>query len=322
MSTVSPDLDELATTIRELPGVRSKRAIGAIADVIGGEWWAGPGDDGAVVNDDGRALVVGGEAMLATFVAHDPFGAGIGAVVANVNDLAAMGALPLAIVDTVTGPADVNRQALEGLQWASKAYGVPVVGGHLSEHDGPPALSAFGLGRVPGGAHAVLSATHVSPGHELVLAGCLEGDMREDFLFFRSFDARIEHLPDDIEIFAEIAESGAAVAAKDISMAGMVGSLAMLLEANWLGGEIDLMSVPVPANVSLSDWLCCFPTFMFLITTTADRLDDCIRAFTRRGLTAAKIGAVDDSGTVRLRHGADSVDVFDLKAESVTGLPR
>jgi len=67
-------------------------------------------------------------------------------VLANVNDLAAMGARPLAIVDTVTGPRDVTRQVLEGLKWASNAYDVPVVGGHLTETQDPPTLSAFGLG--------------------------------------------------------------------------------------------------------------------------------------------------------------------------------
>lgn len=318
MSETSPDLDELVQDIRELPGVRSKRAIGSVADVFGAEWWAGPGDDGAVVSDGGRHLVVGAEAMLATFVKNDPFGAGIGAVVANVNDLAAMGAEPLAIVDTVTGTAGVTRKALEGLKWASDAYRVPVVGGHLSEHDGEPSLSAFGLGR----AETVLSATHAAPGHDLILACCLDGDMREDFLFFRSFNARREQLPDDIRIFSQLAMSGAAVAAKDVSMAGMVGSLAMLLEPTMLGADINLEYLPVPPGLSLSDWLCCFPTFAFLLTTTSDRLQDCLTAFTDRGLTAEKIGTINDSGSIRLRHGALTAEAFNLTTESVTGLPR
>ncbi|MFD2356552.1 hypothetical protein ACFSTC_55790 [Nonomuraea ferruginea] len=36
---------------------------------------------------------------------------------------------------------------------------MPVVGGHLTESDGPPSLSAFGLGT----AEKVLSATHAAP---------------------------------------------------------------------------------------------------------------------------------------------------------------
>lgn len=313
------DLTALADRIRALPGVQSKAAIGAVADVFGGgDWWAGPGDDGAVVEDDGRNLVVGGEAMLSAFVAADPYGAGIGAIVANVNDLAAMGAVPLAIVDTLTGPRDVTRRALEGLRWASEAYDVPVVGGHLTENDGPPALSAFGLGR----AEAVLSSNHAAPGHAIVLACCLEGDMREDFLFFRSIHARTEHLPGDVRTLAAIAARGDALAAKDVSMAGMIGSLAMLLEANRLGADVRLDDVPVPDGVPLGDWLSCFPTFAFLLTMPQDRVEACRAAFTDRGLTAERIGTVDDSGELRMVQGSDSVVVFDLGAESVTRLGR
>lgn len=315
----SSDLRALVHRLRELPGVRSKAAIGVVSEIFGGvDWWAGPGDDGAVVVDEGRQLIVGGEAMLSAFVEGDPYGAGIGAIVANVNDLAAMGAVPLAIVDTVVGPTAVTRQVLEGLRWASQAYGVPVVGGHLTESDGPPALSAFGLGR----AEAVLSANHAAAGQVLVLACCLEGDMREDFLFFRSIHERTDRLGDDVRIFAEVAATGAAVAAKDVSMAGMIGSLAMLLEANQLGVEIDLDAIPVPQGVEMGDWLSCFPTFAFLLTAPADRVDDCVGAFTRRGLTAQALGTLDASGEVRLRDDSESAVVFDLTRESITRLER
>ena len=239
------ELAGLVQRIRDLPGVRAKSAIGTVADVLGGgDWWAGPGDDGAVVEDDGRMLVVGGEAMLPAFVASDPYGAGIGAMVANVNDLAAMGARPLAIVDTLVGPAPVCREILRGMRWAGERYDVPVVGGHLTETDGAPSFSAFGLGR----ANAVLSATHTRPGQALIVAACVSGGMRDDFLFFRSFEQQGFQLAADVRLLAEIAESGAAVAAKDVSMAGMIGSLAMLLEANQLGVTVDLAAFLAPGG--------------------------------------------------------------------------
>ncbi|MBV9792633.1 MAG: hypothetical protein JO016_01730 [Actinobacteria bacterium] len=313
------ELEALARRIRELPGVLSKRAIGTVADVLGGgDWWAGPGDDGAVVEDDGRQLVVGGEAMLPAFVARDPYGAGIGAMVANVNDLAAMGARPLAIVDTLVGPTPVCREILRGLRWAGERYQVPVVGGHLTETDGPPAFSAFGLGR----ARSVLSATHTRPGQVLIVAACVDGAMRDDFLFFRSFEQQGVRLAADVRLLAEIAEAGAAVAAKDVSMAGMIGSLAMLLEPNQLGVTVDLTAVPAPAGVPLGDWLCCFPSYAFVLTGPAERAADCLAMFAGHGITAAVTGELDDSGLVRLAAGGSAVTVFDLRAEGVTRLAR
>lgn len=312
-------LTDLAAHLRSLPGVRAKSSIGVVSDVFGdSDWQTGPGDDGAVVTDGGRNLVVGGEAMLPAFVAHDPFGAGISAVLANVNDLAAMGARPLAIVDTVVGPQPVTQRILEGLKWASDAYDVPIVGGHLTESDGPPSLSAFGLGS----AEAVLSGTRSQAGQALVFAGCVEGQMRDDFLFFRSFDERAGMLAGDVRVLAEAAERGAASAARDVSMAGMIGSLAMLLEANRLGVTVDLDSVPVPNGVALKDWLSCFPCLAFLLTTPVDKVPELTEIFAERGLTATRIGSLDDTGEVRIADSTGESMVFDLNHESVTRLSR
>src|SRR5215469_9204152 len=161
---MAADLHCLIERIRTSPGVRGKSAIGMVSEIFQTtDWLAGPGDDGAVVHDGGLSLVVGGEAILPSFVAADPHGAGIAAVITNVNDLAAMGAWPLALVDTATGPRPVIERVLEGMHWASRLYQIPVVGGHLTITAGPPALSAFGLGR----ADRPLAARAAEPGQSL-----------------------------------------------------------------------------------------------------------------------------------------------------------
>ena len=156
------DVEAIAAATRAHPGLGAKRPIAVVAEVLGrSDWEAGPGDDGAVVDlpAAGATVVVGGEAMLPGFVEADPFAAGVAAMLTNVNDLAAMGAEPLALVDTIVATEPVARRALEGLRHASDLYRVPIVGGHLTIHDGPPALSAFGLGRAtPGRVLSVRSA--------------------------------------------------------------------------------------------------------------------------------------------------------------------
>lgn len=311
------DLQALAAAVRQSPGVLAKADIGLVAEVFGGgDWYAGPGDDGAVLPAGDGQVVVGGEAILPAFVAADPYGAGVAAVLANVNDLAAMGARPVALLDTVVGPEDVSREVLRGMDWAARLYDIPVVGGHLTRTDGPPALSAFGVGR----ADRVLSATHAAAGQVLVLGCCLQGRMRSDFLFFPSFDERGEQLAGDVRLLADLATSGCAVAAKDVSMAGLVGSLAMLLEPNRLGVVVDLDMLPVPAGVPLQDWLGCFPCFAFLLTCPADRVEECLAGFRDRDLTAEPLGVLDDTGRVRLSEAGREVTVFDLTTEGVTHL--
>jgi selenophosphate synthetase-related protein len=314
MVRVTVGLSALVGAIRAHPGVTAKAEIGLVTEVFGAaDWLEGPGDDGAVV--DG-SLVVGGEAILPAFVATDPFGAGVAAVTTNLNDLAAMGAWPLALVDTVTGPRPVMRSVLEGMRWAAGLYDVPVVGGHLTVTAGPPSLSAFGLGR----ADRPLSARAARPGQSLVFAGCIDGKMREDFPFFPSFDERGEHLAGDVRLLAEAAAAGWVAAAKDVSMAGLVGSLAMLLECNRLGVTLDLDALPVPAGVPLREWVICFPCFAFLLCVPPDSVGECLRAFAGRGLAAAAVGTLDATGQVRVRQDGQTAVAFDLTSESVTNL--
>jgi selenophosphate synthetase-related protein len=105
-------------------------------------------------------------------------------------------------------------------------------------------------------------------------------------------------------------------------MAGLVGSLAMLLECNRLGVSLDLDALPVPAGVTLERWINCFPCFSFLMCVPPGREEDCLRAFGLRGLTAAAVGTLDESGLLRLSSAGQTETVFDLSAESVTNLAR
>lgn len=302
--------------VRSHPGLLAKRAIGAVREAVTEpDALTGPGDDGAVVEmPQGGSLIVCGEAMHPPFVASDPHGAGMAAVLANVNDLAAMGAVPTAIVNTVVGPAAVAAECLRGMAEAAALYEVPVVGGHISAHAGEPALSAFALGS----ADKVLSTTRAGPGQELVFVCCLDGRMRDDFPFFTTIGSQGPRLASDVRLLAEAARAGLASAAKDVSMAGVIGSLAMLLEPRRLGADIDLDAIPVPAGVDLARWLASFPTYAFWLAT--DQPGACANLFRDAGLTAAVVGALTGDGVLSLHLGTDARPVIDLNREPVTGL--
>jgi selenophosphate synthetase-related protein len=312
------ELVDLAARIRSAPGWTDKAHIAVVREVFGpGDWLRGPGDDGAVVAVGGEAVIACGEAILPDFVERDPYGAGVAAVVTNVNDVAAMGAVPLAIVDTVVGPPDTCRAALEGMRFASDLYEVPVVGGHLTSSRDRVALSAFAVGR---GVGRPLSATRVAPGQRLALVACLEGTMRADFPFFPSFDERGSQLAGDVRLLSDLAADGVIEAAKDVSMAGLFGSLAMLLEPTRCGVSIAVDAVPVPAGVAFEAWALCFPCFAFLVTLAPGSEDRCRQAVERRGLSYAALATVDATAILRLTDGIDAAEVVDLDADAVTGL--
>lgn len=314
-------LDEVVAGFHGNAGVRAKRSLQVLEQVLGPtDWVHGPGDDAAVVPVGAERVVVAGEAIYPPFVAADPFGAGVAAVVANVSDVAAMGARPLALVDTIVGPERTAETVLAGMRHAAATYGIAVVGGHLTvvddrSGDTTRALSAFILGRA---GERVLSVTEAGPGQALLAAYCLDGEVRADFPFMTSLDARGERLAGDVELLARLADEGVCVAAKDISMGGLLGSVAMLLEPTGTGVTLDLARVPRPDGVPLARWVTVFPTYGFVLCVPRDQVPACLDAFAERGLGCDEVGVLDGSGALRVRLG-DRVEVLaDLPREGLT----
>lgn len=276
----------------------------------------GPGDDGAVVHVGDHNVVVCGEALSPPFVERDPHGAGIAAVLANVNDVAAMGATPLGIVNTVVGPPETTGEVMRGMVDASRMYDVPIVGGHLTEQPGATSVSAFAVGH----AERVLSMAAVDAGQVVLFACFLDGHMRDDFPFFTSIDNQAGRFAADVRVLPQVAASGAAVAAKDVSMAGALGSLAMLLEYRGLGADIQLASMPIPADTDFLRWLIAFPSYAFWLTAERDRAERCIELFGAHDLTCAAVGEVTDGSSLRVCHGGEELELLDFATEAVTGL--
>ena len=320
--TASPELqgytlDDIVVHIRDYAGVKGKGPISSVRKHLDtSDPLHGPGDDGAVVYAGSENIVVCGEALSPPFVQGDPYGAGIAAVLANVNDVAAMGGVPLGIVNTLVGPEETTSEVMRGMADASKMYAVPIVGGHLTERDGPTSLSAFAVGN----ASDVLSMANVRPGQTVLFACFLDGHMRPDFPFFTSIEEQTNRFAADIRVLAKVAAAKAAVSAKDVSMAGPLGSLAMLLEFHKLGADIDLDLLPTPAETDLLQWLVCFPSYAFWLTAEPDMAQDCIDLFEANDLTCVAVGEVRTDDSLQISSGGESVELLNFNNDVVTGL--
>ncbi len=201
------------------------------------------------------------------------------------------------------------------MRHAAATYAIPIVGGHLTVTSEVSALSAFIVGRV---GERVLSVTEARPGQALLVAYCLEGELRADFPFLASLDTRGSRLAGDVELLAELADAGICVAAKDISMGGLLGSAAMLLEPTGTGVCVNLDQVPRPAGVPLERWVTVFPTWGFLLCVPPDRVAACLDAVADRGLGGEQVGTLDDSGRLRVRIGGHERVLADLPSEGLT----
>src|SRR4029077_17969830 len=111
-------LESIAARFASHHGLVAKAALRMIPGILGPtDWVRGPGDDTAAIASAGGFLLAAGEGMFPPFVAADPYGAGVASVVANVNDVAAMGGRVVALDNTAIGPEAGPKEALRGQQF-------------------------------------------------------------------------------------------------------------------------------------------------------------------------------------------------------------
>lgn len=247
------------------------------------------GDDGAAV--PGTDVIVATDAILPALIDHDPEWAGWCGVLVNINDLSAMGARAVGLMDAVAAPSAAQaRRIVSGLRSAAVAWDVPILGGH-TQVGGACSLSVTALGRaarpVPGGAGR--------PGHSLSLTVDTHGRWRPGFEG-RQWDSTSTRTGEELRRLAGLIPDHRPTAAKDVSMAGLVGTVAMMAEASGSGARIDVAAVPAPPDVAFGDWLTCFPGYAMV---TADPTD--APPITTELATTAAIGQLTRSPGVSLR---------------------
>lgn len=231
----------------------------------------GPGGKGFVGDDAapirGTGLVATTDAILPSMVERDPDWAGWCSVLVNMNDLAAMGATPVAVLDALGAP-DIDRAAavLGGIRRAAAAWGVEVLGGH-TQVGVPPALAVTALGRTDFPA----SSGGGRPGHVVRLTADLSGAWRSGY-HGSQWDSTSARDPAELAMLGRGVAVTLPAAAKDVGMAGIVGTLAVLAESSGCGAELEVSRLPRPPGTALADWLTCFPGFAML--TCAPQEDD------------------------------------------------
>jgi putative N-acetyltransferase (TIGR04045 family) len=249
---------------------RTKAPLAELLDPFGAAWGTAPasslggagfvGDDGAPV--PGSDLVAACDAILPAMVQRDPEWAGWCGVLVNLNDLAAMGAAPVGLLDAVAGPdVDLVRRVVRGLRSAAEAWGVPILGGH-TQVGVASALAVTALGRTPTPVPGGGGRRH----DELTLTADTSGGWRPG-ASGTQWDSTSSRSGEELRALHRLVADARPRAAKDVSMAGVVGTAGMLAEASGCGADIVVAEVPAPDAASMGDWLTCFPGFGML---TAD----------------------------------------------------
>lgn len=279
------------------------------------------GDDCAAIADGDGWLLLAIEGFMNEFVAAEPYFAGWCGVMVNVSDIYAMGGRPIAVVDALWGASATSGDTvLAGLAAAAKCYGVPVVGGHSNLRAGRDQLAVAILGR----ATRLLTSFDAQPGQVLIAAIDLRGSYRAHF---SNWDAASTapgvRLRGDLELLPAIAEDGLSAAGKDISQAGILGTLLMLLECSGVGATVNLDAIPRPTDVDLQRWwLHTFPSFGYWLSVAPHAVPAVLERFSARGITAAMVGVCEPHQQLHLRAGGRSALAWDGTRQTLMGCGR
>ncbi|MDB6049383.1 MAG: Selenophosphate synthetase-related protein [Pseudomonas sp.] len=324
--TKALNLAALLDSLRDTPAMLSKQAIQQPAEIMRAasrtltreQLYALPGDDTAAIACGDHFQLLAIEGMLPGFVQAAPWFAGWSAVMANVSDITAMGGRATAVVNAYWHhEQDAAKQVLAGIRAACEAYGLLLAGGHTSLAAGNPTALAVAI---TGIAHKLLSTLHVAPGQVLAMAVDLEGDWHADSTYWKAFEGvPAERLRSKLEVLPRLAEAELLHAAKDISNAGVLGSLLMLLETTGCGATIDLDALPCPAGADLGRWLQVFPSYGFLMTLDEGDWTNVQAAFAFEGLRCERIGVVNASGSLSVQSGEQHGTFWDLRTHAFTG---
>ena len=318
------DLEALAAEIRTFPGVTRKRTISNVVDFFPSipqeNILAAYGEDCAVIMHNGSELLLAADGIMETLMKVHPYYAGYFAVLVNIHDVAAMGGIPLAMVDIVSSKDEkVCAEVMRGMEAAVRKFGVPIVGGHTHPDCEYNAIDVAILGTVEAG-NSIYSHT-AAAGDEIVMAMDLDGFFPQELPYAWDTTSRksAEECRAQLLLMNKIGKRHLAKSAKDISNPGCLGTLGMLLETSGAGGEVEVSKIPRPADEDLSQWLKAYQGCGYVLTCEPQNSAEIIEIFKEGGLTAAVVGKVTASQKIILQDGGQSVILFDLAKEKITG---
>lgn len=279
------------------------------------------GDDAAVIPWKEGFLLLAADGMMTRLLINEPYAAGKSSVMVTVNDIYSMGGKPLAMVNVLaSGDEDHRSKVIDGIRRGCEKLMVPMVGGHLHP-DAPSEVPSLSVA-ILGWAEKVLRGHLAQAGDDIIFAADLKG--QEGCYSVVSWDANSgkspEELIDRLETLPLIAEREWAHACKDVSNAGLLGTISIMMENSGKGAVIDIPSIPRPAQLDLSDWIVCFQSFGFILSVSPEHSQAVIDLFGERKIDAAVIGKVVGERQITVKDGSEAQILFDFKKDKITGI--
>lgn len=321
-----PELNEIIASVRNYPGLTRKLPIKEVvrelsATQVYGNALPNYGDDAAVIPFKDEFLLFAADGMMTGLIINEPYAAGKASVMVTVNDIYSMGGRPLGLVNVLaSGDEDQRARIVSGIKKGCEKLKVPMLGGHLHPDPGIP-VPSLGVA-ILGAAKKTLRSHLAKQGDDLILAVDLSG--RRGCSSVMSWDANSGKTPEDLLLRLEalplIAEQGWSCAAKDISNAGILGTISIFMENSGKGARIQVEDLPRPADIPLLDWLYCFQSYGFILAVHPGNSPKVLDLFAERRIDAAVVGQVTATDQVIVENRRESKVLFDFQTDEITGI--
>lgn len=322
------DLKPLIDSIRNFEGITRKNLIKDVTGLleetynISGQTILGFGDDASALDiGNGQVVLMAADGMWGKLMEADPWWAGYCSVLVNVNDIAAMGGIPLGMTNVLsTQDKDICAQIMDGINEGVRKFNVPMVGGHVHPDAPYNSLDVAITGVM--NRDDLITSCGARPGHKVLVAMDLDGRVHPQFKL--NWDTTTmktaELVQAQIQCMNEIARKHLLSAGKDISNPGALGTLGMLLEASNVGATVELERIPRNNNVNWEDWLRLYPGAGFVLTAEEDNVEKIIELLENVNITTQVVGSVLSDKKLYLTSDDDKEIVFDFYTDKIMGI--
>ena len=322
------DLNTIVDSVKEFEGVTRKKPIKRITQIldevynISGKVVLSFGDDASAIDiGNGKLLLLAADGMWGKLMEADPHWAGYCSVLVNVNDIAAMGGKPLAMVNVLAiSNEEIANEVMEGIKEGVKKFGIPMVGGHVHPDTPYDALDVSIAGIINKGDE--ITSCDAKVGDKIIVGIDLDG--RQHPKFKLNWDTTTHKTPElvqaQIVAMNTIAKKQLVTAGKDISNPGILGTLGMLLEASDVGAKVKLDEIPRNETVGWIEWLKLYPGAGFVLTAEENMVDECINILEEVNVTSNVVGEIIIDKKLYLSYNNEEKIVFDFKKDDIMGV--
>ena len=319
------DLENLVKSIQEFEGVSRKSSIDNVISLlkesynVSGDVVIDIGDDASAIDiGNNQVVLLAADGIWGQIMNVNPYWAGYCAVLVNVNDIAAMGGKPLAMVNIMSISNDeIYEDLLRGIKDGCLKFGVPMVGGHLHPDGEVDSLGVAIVGIAQ--KDKMITSFGAEVGDKIIVAIDLDGKPHEMFNlnWDTTYDKDSQLVQDQITAVQHLAENDHIKSGKDISNPGILGTLEMLLETSNKGAVVDLEKIPKNESVEWVDWLRSYPGSGFVFTAPEESCDYIKEYLSKYSIESEVVGEVTDSNSLILTYQDQEIEVFNQNKNPV-----